>query len=103
MENLLTLPGVARKPPMSFWEQPLELHPVVSIRTYFGSTGLTKGKTPEKVEIDLMKSIPPDEWINFSHQLIHHGRKVCAARKPACERCVLIKVCPRIGVMKAKA
>jgi len=62
--------------------------------------GLTKAKTPEKVEIDLMRSIPQSEWINFSHRVIHHGRKVCVARKPACERCALKEVCPKIGVLK---
>jgi endonuclease III len=106
MENLLTLPGVARKTANVVLGTAFGIASGVVVDTHvFRIThrlGLTKGKTPEKVEMDLMKSIPRDEWINFSHRLIHHGRKVCAARKPACERCVLIELCPMIGVEKAK-
>lgn len=106
MENLLTLPGVARKTANVVLGTAFGTASGVVVDTHvFRIThrlGLTKGKTPEKVEIDLMKSIPPNEWINFSHRLIHHGRKVCVARKPACERCVLEEVCPKIGVGKVK-
>src|SRR4029077_11658878 len=91
IENLLTLPGVARKTANVVLGTAFGIASGVVVDTHvFRIThrlGLTKGKTPEKVEIDLMQSIPRNEWINFSHQLIHHGRKVCAARKPACERC----------------
>lgn len=107
MESLLTLPGVARKTANVVLGTAFGTASGVVVDTHvFRIThrlGLTNGKTAEKVEKDLMKSIPPDEWINFSHRLIHHGRKVCLARKPACERCVLEEVCPRIGVGKAKA
>ena len=106
MESLLTLPGVARKTANVVLGTAFGTASGVVVDTHvFRIThrlGLTKGKTPEKVEIDLMRSIPPDEWINFSHRLIQHGRKVCVARKPACERCVLEEVCPKIGVGKAK-
>jgi endonuclease-3 len=54
---------------------------------------LTKETTPEKIERDLMKIIPQDRWINFSHELIHHGRQVCIARKPRCLDCTLEKLC----------
>ena len=54
---------------------------------------LTKETTPEKIERDLMKIIPQDRWINFSHELIHHGRQVCVARKPRCAECTLEKLC----------
>ncbi len=104
MESLLTLPGVARKTANVVLGTAFGTASGVVVDTHvFRIThrlGLTRGKTPEKVELDLMKSIPPDEWINFSHRLIHHGRKVCVARKPACERCVLEEVCPKIGVGK---
>ena len=106
MENLLTLPGVARKTANVVLGTAFGIASGVVVDTHvFRIThrlGLSNGKTPEKVEIDLMRSIPPKEWINFSHQLIHHGRKVCTARKPACEPCVLKEVCPKIGVGKAK-
>jgi len=104
MENLLTLPGVARKTANVVLGTAFGIASGVVVDTHvFRIThrlGLTEAKTPEKVEIDLMRSIPPDEWINFSHRLIHHGRKVCVARKPACERCVLSELCPKTGVLK---
>ncbi len=55
--------------------------------------GLAKGDTPEKVEQELMQILPQDRWIAFSHQLIHHGRLVCLARKPKCDRCNLEQLC----------
>ena len=55
--------------------------------------GLAKGETPEKVEQELMKILPPSRWIGFSHQIIHHGRQVCEARKPKCDRCNLEPLC----------
>jgi endonuclease-3 len=54
---------------------------------------LTKETAPEKVERDLMKIIPQDRWINFSHELIHHGRQICVARKPRCVDCTLERLC----------
>jgi endonuclease III len=60
--------------------------------------GLTQNSDPEKIEQDLMAILPPSEWIDFSHRLIWHGRKVCKARGPACDRCSLSDYCPQIGV-----
>jgi endonuclease III len=60
--------------------------------------GLSSAGTAEKIEQDLMAQLPRKEWILFSHRLIHHGRRVCRARKPLCEQCVLLTLCPRIGV-----
>jgi endonuclease-3 len=54
---------------------------------------LSKQKEPEKVEQDLMKLVPQDRWISFSHQLIWFGRKICAARNPLCAECPLVAVC----------
>jgi endonuclease-3 len=54
---------------------------------------LAKGETPQIVEQELMKVIPQDRWLAFSHQLIHHGRQVCDARKPKCDRCNLEQLC----------
>ena len=55
--------------------------------------GLAKGDTPEKVERELMRILPQSRWIAFSHQLIHHGRQVCDARKPKCDQCNLEQIC----------
>jgi endonuclease-3 len=60
--------------------------------------GLTKNDDPVKVEADLMAILPQSEWIDFSHRLIHHGRRICQARKPKCDACVLDDLCPKIGV-----
>ncbi|MGH8693693.1 MAG: endonuclease III domain-containing protein, partial [Burkholderiales bacterium] len=56
--------------------------------------GITKNKTPEKIEADLIELLPKKEWIDFSHRLIWHGRRVCNARKPACDQCSLEALCP---------
>lgn len=63
--------------------------------------GLAKGKTPEQIERELMEVVPRAEWVDLSHRLILHGRKVCMARKPKCETCPLADVCPKIGVVIA--
>jgi endonuclease-3 len=55
--------------------------------------GLAKEETAEKVEQELMRILPQDRWIAFSHQIIHHGRQVCDARKPKCDRCTLEQLC----------
>jgi len=60
--------------------------------------GLTKEKNRDKIEQDLMRLIPKNKWIVFSHQLIHHGRQVCTARKPKCSSCCLEDLCPKVGV-----
>ena len=60
--------------------------------------GLTAQKDPVKIEKDLVRHLPKKEWILYSHRVIHHGRKICKARKPDCEECSLNDICPRIGV-----
>jgi endonuclease-3 len=60
--------------------------------------GLTRQTTPEKIEQALIKIVPHEDWIDFSHLLIWHGRKRCNARKPDCSHCEVADVCPRIGV-----
>jgi len=56
--------------------------------------GLTKNRNPEKIEQDLIELVPRKDWIEFPHLLIAHGRKVCKARRPLCEICVVEKLCP---------
>jgi endonuclease-3 len=55
--------------------------------------GLAKGDTAQAVEQELMKVLPQDRWTSFSHQVIHHGRQICIARKPKCEQCNLEQLC----------
>lgn len=62
--------------------------------------GLTRETDAVKIEQDLMRQLPQGEWIMFSHRLIHHGRRVCKARKPLCDACVLNSLCPKIGVQQ---
>lgn len=62
--------------------------------------GLTNQDDPVKIERDLMEVVPKKEWIDFSHRLIWHGRKICKARKPLCEECPMNGFCPRIGLQK---
>ncbi len=64
--------------------------------------GLAKGTTPEPIERELMAVVPSSEWVDLSHRLIQHGRKVCMARRPRCEECPLAELCPRVGVSVPK-
>ncbi len=102
MDELLSLPGVARKTANVVLGTAYGIPSGVVVDTHvFRITyrlGLSCAKTPEKVEVDLMKLVPREEWINFSHRLIHHGRRVCMARNPQCPICRIQKVCPKLGV-----
>ena len=60
--------------------------------------GLTSSKDPEEIELDLQRLSPPAAWTKFSMRLILHGRRICFARKPLCEKCILLRDCPRIGL-----
>lgn len=97
MEEILRLPGVARKTGnvvLGSWYG-IAVGVVVDTHVLRLSRRLelTKNTAPEKVERDLMKIIPQDRWIAFSHELIHHGRQVCVARKPRCAECTLELIC----------
>ena len=102
MPDLLKLPGVARKTANVVLGTAYGIASGVVVDTHVGRLsrrlGLTRQKTPVKVEKDLMDMIPRDEWINFAHRLIHHGRRVCQSRKPRCEECAFADLCPRIGL-----
>ena len=102
MPDLLKLPGVARKTANVVLGTAYGIASGVVVDTHVGRLsrrlGLTHQKSPVKVEKDLMKMIPRDEWINFAHRLIHHGRRVCQSRRPRCEECAFADLCPRIGL-----
>jgi len=97
MEEILTLPGVARKTGNVVLGSWYGIAVGVVVDTHVMRLSrrleLTKETAPEKVERDLMKIIPQDRWVAFSHELIHHGRQICVARKPRCVDCTLEKIC----------
>jgi endonuclease-3 len=105
MEELLTLPGVARKTANVVLGTAFSVADGFVVDTHvFRLThrmGLAEGKTPAEVERELMEIFPREDWIALAHILIHHGRAVCSAKSPDCERCVVNDWCPKIGV-KAK-
>jgi endonuclease-3 len=98
MEELLSLPGVARKTANVVLNNAFGIPSGIVVDTHVmrvaGRLGLTKNKLREKMEKDLMAAIPQHEWIGFSHRLIFHGRETCKARKPRCHDCVLELLCP---------
>lgn len=97
MEALLTLPGVARKTANVVLGTAYGLATGVVVDTHVFRIAqrlrLSKEKTPERVEQDLMKLVPKERWISFGHQVIWFGRKICQARKPLCPECPLEPIC----------
>jgi endonuclease-3 len=97
MEELLTIPGVARKTANVVLGGAYKKAVGVVVDTHVLRISqrleLTTETTPEKIEQALMKILPQDRWIAFSHEVIHHGRQLCIARKPKCIDCPLEKVC----------
>lgn len=97
MEELLGLPGVARKTANVVLGTAFGIAVGVVVDTHVqrlsGRLDLTKNTDPKKIEQDLMKVIPKGKWILFSHQLIWHGRRICQARKPRCIECNLEPLC----------
>lgn len=97
MEELLTLPGVARKTANVVLGTGYGIASGVVVDTHVQRVtkrlDLTKNTDPKKIEQDLMKVIPQKRWILFSHQIIWHGRRVCQARKPRCIECNLEELC----------
>jgi len=97
MEELLTLPGVARKTANVVLGTGFGIASGVVVDTHVqrlsGRLDLSKNTDPKKIEQDLIRIIPQERWILFSHQLIWHGRRVCQARKPKCLECNLERLC----------
>ena len=97
LAELITIPGAARKTANVVLGVCFGKAEGVVVDTHVfriaRRLGLAKGDTPQKVEQELMKVLPQNRWIAFSHQLIHHGRQVCDARKPKCDRCNLEQLC----------
>ena len=97
LAEIITIPGAARKTANVVLGVAFHKAEGVVVDTHVfricRRLGLAKGETPQKVEQELMAILPKSRWIDFSHQIIHHGRQVCVARKPMCERCNLEQLC----------
>jgi endonuclease-3 len=107
MDELLELPGVARKTANVVLGNAFAIKSGVVVDTHVTRLshrlGLSQQKQPEKIEQDLIQLVPKKDWVIFSHLLIAHGRKICKARNPLCADCVVEKLCPssylKTGVM----
>ncbi len=107
MDELLALPGVARKTANCVLGSAFGRVEGIVVDTHVGRLarrlGLTREKDPVKVERDLMRLFPRRSWIGLAHRLIDHGRAVCTARRPPdCEHCTLEDLCPRVGVEQSR-
>ncbi|MHC5778818.1 endonuclease III [Nostoc sp.] len=98
MEQLLKLPGVARKTANVVLAHAYGIHVGVTVDTHVKRLsqrlGLTEAKDPVRIEQDLMGLLPQPDWENWSIRLIYHGRAICKARSPACVACELVDLCP---------
>ena len=98
MEDLISLPGVARKTANIVLYNVFGIIAGIAVDTHVirlaGRLGLTKNEDPVKIEKDLMEVVPKKEWGNITHLLIFHGRKICQAKKPMHKDCVLFDICP---------
>jgi endonuclease III len=97
LDELVQLPGVARKTANVVSSELGHAEGIVvdtHVRRLSQRLGFTKEEDPVKIERDLIKLVPPEDWARFPHLLIWHGRRVCDARKPRCEDCVVNDLCP---------
>ncbi len=104
MSRLLELPGVARKTANVVLGVGFQIAEGVVVDTHVKRIarrlGLTQETDPKKIEKDLMALVPQEAWIDFSHLLIFHGRRICKARKPDCVHCPLNDLCPAVPKIK---
>lgn len=102
IDELVTLPGVARKTANVVLNTAFNLPSGIIVDTHVARVsqrlGLTKKDKPEAIEEDLMKLVPQDQWTFFGPATVLHGRYTCTAKKPKCDICIVKDVCPRIGV-----
>lgn len=102
LDDLTSLPGVGRKTANVVLGTAFGMPTGVVVDTHVKRItrllGLTESTNPEQIERDLMDLLPRKEWINFSHRLIHHGRRICIARRPKCRECPLLPDCERVGL-----
>jgi endonuclease-3 len=107
MPDLLSLPGVARKTANVVLGNGFHIVEGFVVDTHVGRLarrlGWTKNDDPVKVEQDLMRITPHEDWLDLSHLLIFHGRAICQSRTPACEKCTLAQLCPSAFIVKRAA
>jgi len=98
MKEMLELPGVARKTANIVLSNAFGVIEGIAVDTHVRRLakrlGLTENEDPNKIEEDLMKIVPKDYWMKITDLLIFHGRRICVAKKPKCEMCILNKICP---------
>lgn len=98
MEDLITLPGVARKTANIVLSSGFHIAEGIAVDTHVkrlaGRLGLSREKDPDKIERDLLRIIPKAAWLDFNYLLVNHGRTLCPARKPLCPECPLSSLCP---------
>ena len=103
MDELLQLEGVGRKTANVVLGNAFGVPGVVvdtHVKRLANLLGLTKNADPEKIERDLMRLFPPEQWILLGHLLIDHGRAICIARDPQCNKCCLSDICPPAEIEK---
>lgn len=102
IDAMVTLPGVGRKTANVVLGTCYGMATGVVVDTHVtrlsNRLGLTKHADATKIERDLMELVPQDQWVDFAHRMIHHGRRICMARKPKCDECSMRGFCPKIGV-----
>lgn len=102
MDSLVSLAGVGRKTANVVLGTAYGMATGVVVDTHVTRIsrrlGLTQHSDPTKIEQDLIRLVPQNEWVNFAHRMIHHGRQICIARKPKCPECSMKSFCPKIGV-----
>src|SRR3990172_3102661 len=102
LDDLVSLPGVGRKTANVLLGTAFGIPSGIVVDTHVKRIthllGLSRQKDPGKIEQDLMELLPKKDWIDFSHRLIHHGRRICIARRPKCTECSLLAVCARVGL-----
>jgi endonuclease-3 len=98
MEDLISLPGVARKTANIVLSSAFQKAEGIAVDTHVRRLsqrlGLSKEQDPDKIERDLMKIVPKEDWLDFNYMLVNHGRIVCPSRKPRCPGCQLKRFCP---------
>ncbi len=101
MEELIKLPGVARKTANIVLSSAFRKAEGIAVDTHVRRLaerlGLSRERQPEKIEKDLMAIVPREDWLDFNFLLVDHGRKICQARKPRCQECRLKELCPSYG------